>query len=98
MFSVRLLAGVALRVKAALIRERVCLDSIYLFLDVFLRLNWFLWVIDNSLHIGCNQCSVFNNVDSIPTEEVTEFSDDPSVANLPGVYSPVLKVFPEVFL
>ena len=86
MFRVRLLAGVTLRVKVAFIREQVCLGFIvYLSLNFLLCLNRLFWVIDNSLYVSCNQCSVLNNVDSISAEKVAEVSNDYSVAELPGV-------------
>jgi hypothetical protein len=73
---------VVFRIKVAFIQEQVCLRFAYLLLDFFLRPDWLFWVGDNCLNVDCNQSFILDNIDSIPTEEVTKLSNNLSVAKL----------------
>jgi hypothetical protein len=95
-YSNRLVVRVAFRIKVAFIREQVRLGFTHLLLDLFLCPDWLFWAGDNCLNVVCNQFSILDNIDSIPTEEVTKLSNNPSVAKLPCVQCPILKVFPKV--
>jgi hypothetical protein len=89
---------VAFRIEVAFIREQVCLGFAYLLLDFFLRPDWLFWVSNNCLNVDCNQSSILDNIDSIPTEEVTKLLNNLGMAKLLCVQCPILKVFPKVLL
>jgi hypothetical protein len=93
-----LIVRVVFRIKVAFIREQVCLGFAHLLLDFFLRLDWLFWVGDNCLNVDCNQSFILDNIDSIPTEEVTKLLNNPSVAKLLCVQCPIFKVFLKVLL